>query len=603
MRLSLRAALSAFVVVAPLALVASQAGSSVAAAPAAKAVAAGKEKVPSNPTTRIAGLQHWCGSNGILCAEPSMNWDEFAGFKHAIKKGAHILPYIGHDEPATLFYSHQPGSGNNVTYQLVLPKDPPTVPKQNGSGGTDDFQLRPTFWFGMVMCDPNGNPNPDGAALTGHPTVPCKPDSDSNIYENLNPNSSHYIGLGPGQAFEELQFYPPGWVPWPTGIGCTAKQWCAALTIDTFADNQNTGALNNTACLNAAGPEPVNFAFLTKDGKSTAPASPLHPEHFIPNNAKNLLMNPGDNLTVHLFDTPSGLRTTVVDHTTGASGLMTASAANGFATVPFDPNSTATTCQGKPLNYHPEFSTSTPMTRNVNAAHTYNVSVSDEIGHFEYCAKVGTDPLATCKRPLGADTNDGDNAGLDPAGDDVLCLPASASTLVKIGGCTNTDGDFDSVSYNFNWPGSISNVTADRLLHPTSQLFSSPTTGGKNFTSMSFESDISRNESSDTAFRVNTPCQRHVANPADPNPGVGCVNPPPNSYFYPFYSTRQTASGCMWQEGGPYIPGTTNKFGGSAHAEFGPIELVNYPTAPFGTITKRLNDFINVLTTVPCRAG
>jgi hypothetical protein len=555
-----------------------------------------------NPTIKIAGKQTWCGTNGWECAEPLMNWDEFAGYKQAIKDGArNFLPYIGHDEPSTLFYSHQPGAGNNVTYQLVLPKDPPTRPKQNGSGGTDSFILHPTFWFGMVMCDPNGNPNPDGAALTGHPTVPCKPDSDSNIFESLNPSSSHYIGLGPGQAFQELQFYPPGWAPRPTGVSCTAKQWCAALTIDTFADNQNTGQFNNTACLNLAGPEYVNFAFLTKDGKSTAPASPAHPEHFIPNNAKNLLMNPGDSLTVHLFDTPSGLRTTVVDHTTGVTGSMTASTGNGFATVQFDPS--ATTCTVVPNAFHPEFSTSSPLTRNVNAAHTYNISFSDEIGHFEYCARVGTDANATCLKPLGADTNDGDTAGPDPAGDDVFCLPASISTRMRIGGCTNTDGDFDGTAYNFNWPGSISNPTADQLLHPTSELFTSPTTGGNNFQTMGFESNISRNESTDTEFGAANPCQRHVANPADPHPGFGCVNPPPNSSFYPFYSTRQTSAGCMWQEGGPYIPGTTNAFGGSAHNEFGNIRVINYPTAPLGTITRRLNDYDRFMGSIPCPAG
>ena len=124
MRFSLRAALSAAVVAAPLILVASQAGSSVAAP-------THKQPPPSNPTTRIAGLQHWCGSGGITCAEPSRNWDEFAGYNKAIRNGAHILPYIGHDEPATLFYSNQPGAGNNVTWQLALPKDPPTLPRQD----------------------------------------------------------------------------------------------------------------------------------------------------------------------------------------------------------------------------------------------------------------------------------------------------------------------------------------------------------------------------------------------------------------------------------------------------------------------------------------
>ena len=566
---------------------------------AASASAEVKSKLPSNQTTRIAGLQHFCGSNGITCAEPATVWDELAGYDKAIKAGARILPYIGHDEPAALFYSHQPGAGNNVTYQLTLPKDPPTRPKQDGSGGTFSFQLHPTFWLGMVMCDPNGSPNVGG--IPGHPAKPCKPDSDSNIYASQNPKSPRYFGLGPGQAYEEMQFYPPGWVRWPAGTGCTARQWCAALNIDTFQTNANTGAFNNTSCLNTVGPEPVNFAFVTKNGKATAPGSPLHPEHFIPDVRRDFLMHSGDRITTHLFDTPNGLKVTIVDHTTHTSGSMTASKANGFATVNWAPK--ANKCTTTPLNFHPEFSTSTPQTRNVNAAHTYNIAFSDEIGHFEYCAKVGTDPLSTCLQPLGSDTNDGDNAGPDPSGDDDFCLPARASLDVKIGGCLDIDGDFDGVAYNFTWPGSISNPVADRLLHPTSFLFSSPTTvGGKNFGSMAFESDISRNESSDTAFRVDVPCQRHVLNPSDPHPGVGCVNPPPNSNFYPFYSTRNTPAGCRWQEGGPYIPGTTNNFGGSAKAEYGPLRVVSYPTAPFGLVTKRLNDFRSRTMSVPCLA-
>ena len=121
------------------------------------------EAITTRRTTRplkIAGLQHWCGSNGITCAEPATNWSELHGYKAAVKAGAHIEGYIGHDEPATLFYSNVPGSGNNVTYQMTLPKDPPTLPRNNGSGGTDSFQLHPTFWLGMVMCDPNGLAEP-----------------------------------------------------------------------------------------------------------------------------------------------------------------------------------------------------------------------------------------------------------------------------------------------------------------------------------------------------------------------------------------------------------------------------------------------------------
>jgi hypothetical protein len=550
---------------------------------------ADNDKYPDNATTDLAGMQHWCGSNGITCAEPATTWDEVAGYDAAVKAGANFQGYIGHDEPATLFYSNHPGAGNNDTYQFVLPTDPPTKPQQDGSGGTYSFQLHPAFWIGMVVCDDQGSPNPDGAKLDGHATVPCKPDSDSNIYESTNPKSSKYFGLGPGQAYEEMQFYPPGWVAWPSGESCDATHWCAALNIDTFSENQNTQQFNNTACLNSVGPEPVNFAFITKNGKATAPANPGAPQHFTPDLKQDLLMNQGDALSVHLFDTQNGLRVTIDDHTSGTSGSMTASAANGFGDVLFDPN--AKKCTILPYDFHPEFSTSSPQTRNVDAAHTYNIAVSDEIGHFEYCGKVGNDPYSTCTDPLGPDTNDGDNAGPDPQGDDDFCLKGSQSTDIKINGCLDIDGDFDGVSYQFNWPGSISNPTADRLLHPTSDLFTSPTTNGVDFDSMVFESDISRDESSDTAFRIDDPCQRHILNPSDPNPGEGCVNPPPNSEFYPFYSTTHTSAGCMWQFGGPYIPGTVRDFGGSAAAEYGALRVVTYPYGPFGSITERYNVF------------
>src|SRR5580700_11153308 len=167
MRRSLKAALSAVVVAVPMVLVASQFGSSVAA-PTANGP---DQYTPHNATLKIAALQHWCGTNGITCAEPATNWSELHGYQAAVKASAHIYGYAGHDEPDTLFYSNVPGSGNNVTYQMTLPKDPPTLPRNNGSGGTDSFQLHPTFWLGMVMCDSQGSPNPDGMALTGHATV------------------------------------------------------------------------------------------------------------------------------------------------------------------------------------------------------------------------------------------------------------------------------------------------------------------------------------------------------------------------------------------------------------------------------------------------
>ena len=60
-----------------------------------------------------------------------------------------------------------------------------------------------------------------------------------------------------------------------------------------------------------------------------------------------------------------------------------------------------------------------------------------------------------------------------------------------------------------------------------------------------------------------------AANPpfCDPNTGANCVNPPAGAAFYPFFSTTFRHGGCTWQEGGKYIPGTVNDFGGSSTAE------------------------------------
>ncbi len=48
-------------------------------------------------------------------------------------------PYLGHDEPSALFYSHVPGSGNDATFNLTLPKQPPAQPAQDGSGTSWGF--------------------------------------------------------------------------------------------------------------------------------------------------------------------------------------------------------------------------------------------------------------------------------------------------------------------------------------------------------------------------------------------------------------------------------------------------------------------------------
>ena len=44
---------------------------------------------------------------------------------------------VGHDEPTVEFLSNRPGTGGgDLTYTMILPKNPPTRTNQAGTGGT-----------------------------------------------------------------------------------------------------------------------------------------------------------------------------------------------------------------------------------------------------------------------------------------------------------------------------------------------------------------------------------------------------------------------------------------------------------------------------------
>jgi hypothetical protein len=483
--------------------------------------------------------------------------------------------YVGHDEPSLLFYSNRPGSGSNQNYVVQLPKDPPKAPNQNGTGGTDNFMLHPAFWFGMAMCDTQSFPNF---------TTNCPAGSDSNIFNSPDPSSPSYIGKHPGTAFMEMQFYPPGWVPWPAGNSCAATQWCAALNIDSLSSNP-AGVNNNAACLNAAGLEYVNFAFITKNGVAQAPANPLDATAatFTPQPG-DLFMNSGDVLSVHMFDTSSGLRIDISDLTSHASGFMTASPANGFAEVNYQPK--ATTCSVTPYAFHPMYATSGPDTRVPWAAHSYNVAFSDEIGHFEYCNTVNT-TTGTCTSAGVTEKNGAtDN-------DDIGCFTASQSTLYPISGCLGADNDFDGPPYRNDWPGTGA-PGQDKKFAAQPYVFTSPTFNGfQRYSQVAFESDMPRVE------------YQNLGGPGpycDPTTGANCVNPPPGAQFYPIFTTAGHGSSCVWRLGGARMPGTTNDFGGSSVTEYKNLVALFYPTVVNGqpAAQYKFEDFHQTLPNNPC---
>ena len=502
----------------------------------------------SASTSRLAP-RFDCATRGSLCAE-------VADSEQAFGEGQ----YVGHDEPSLLWYSNQPGSGNRMRYSMTLPTEPPPAPAPGTRSYT--FQLTVADWFGMAMCDTESYPE------TVHT---CTPDSDTNIAAPTDPRHA-------GTAFMELQFYPPGWTPWPAGVSCAARQWCAALTIDSLSLNPVTGQENNKACLDTVGIEPVNFAFLTRDGRAQAPANPVDATAatYTPDLSRDLAMNPGDQLSITLHDTPAGLTTLVQDETTGLSGAMTASLANGFGQVIFNP--TGSKCRVRPYAFHPMYSTSSPQTRVPWAAHTYNIAFDAEIGHFDYCTRV-RHTLASCAG------REGPNAVEPTDADDNGCFPAADSLLVKVSGCIDSNEGFDGTSYLPDWPD------GNRELHPTPTFFTSPTTGGEyrdNYTRAAFETDTPRIEDGSLADN----CDRFT--------GHGCTlipitddNKP--AAFYPWFSSGTQGTQCTWTIGQDVPRFTTNDYGGIR--QYGSLLRVNYIDEP------RFNDFRNILPTNPCPAG
>jgi hypothetical protein len=504
--------------------------------------------------------------------------------------------YVGHDEPTAAFYSNVPGAGNHMAYSFQLPHDP-SAANPNTPGKSYQFELNGSIWLGMPLCDTQSYPEQVST---------CTPDSDSNIVDPaVSPNH-------PGTAFLELQFYPPGWVPWPTwqvAIGastCDPTKWCAAMNIFSLSEDPVNGTTQNATCAATTGVEYVNFAFVSKNGKTESPPNPVQATTatFTPDPKNDLFMSSGDNLKVSLADTAHGLRAVIRDLSSGQSGSMTASAANGFGQVQYDP--TGTSCVNIPYDFHPMYSTSSEQTRVIWAAHTTGVSFTSEIGHFENC----TGPTPIPATPFGLDASgnpitcpagntEGFGSNASPTdGDDDFCFPGSEALRIHINGCTETNVGFDGLAYQPVWPD------GNRALHPESIMFSSPRTGfgdTVNYSRVAFEADLPR---------IEPGCSRIT--------GAGCTLIPTTdkgtpAAFYPFYSAFQGGSpgehgasaahdgngGCAWGFGND-MPGG-NDLG--QNAQYGSLLTTTYLAFGGGGATiQRINNFRQVLPN-PCPAG
>ena len=104
----------------------------------------------------LSGDDPLCSSGSSLCADP---YDNPYG------------QYVGHDEPSLIYKSGIPGSGNDMTYTVTLPKDPKQQPNASGTGGGTWDSSGGPFWFGLTMCDSQSSPEF---------TNKCTPNRDSN---------------------------------------------------------------------------------------------------------------------------------------------------------------------------------------------------------------------------------------------------------------------------------------------------------------------------------------------------------------------------------------------------------------------------------------
>jgi hypothetical protein len=434
--------------------------------------------------------------------------------------------YVGHDEPSIRFLSTVPGSANDVTWNEQLPRDPAAAPTVANPGAdvTHWFELSIAPWFGMALCDPYS-----------YPQTACKPESDTNAPRNP---PTFNVGGG-GSSFLEVQFYPPGFAPFVDNISCDNTHWCASLHIN---DLECTLGFHhcNPNCI-----EPTNFAFIQTNGVPAGPPSPQL-ANLATNtpNADTLLMNPGDKLSVHIFDAtiPGGraLQVSIDDLTTGQSGFMQASAANGFmATI-------IGNCHGVPFNYEPEYDTAQPQNLVPWAALQGGILTQFEVGHFTPCTSVShpatftlgtfTDTYyQTCNGPYETSPDGGTN----PEVSDAPCFPVGdthggTAAPNEVSGCwegffQNGDLDFDGTTYWPNWPNSTAPTT-----FPSTFRQQQPSSNGHAYAGAQFETDAAASESTCSGATLS-----------------GCAVPPPGApgKFYPYWTQAAVGGQCVWEFG------------------------------------------------------
>ena len=105
-------------------------------------------------------------------------------------------------------------------------------------------------------------------------------------------------------------------------------------------------------------------------------------------------------IQLSISDPAAGFTTAIKDVTTGRTGFMVASAANGFM------NTNVNTCAGTPHAFHAEYSTASQQNQVPWAALEGGVLMQQEIGHFESCNSVANNLPFRVSDPDGQSFSD-----------------------------------------------------------------------------------------------------------------------------------------------------------------------------------------------------
>ncbi|MCI4350722.1 MAG: hypothetical protein L3K15_04340 [Thermoplasmata archaeon] len=231
---------------------------------------------PGSPfPTGSAPSVHPSGANGV---DPNQVYatDHCSGLYSQLGEPAYLHDCYGHDEPVMEFYSNQPGSGGNISWNVTLPID------RNATQNQSDLYV--AMWFGMTMTDPfgwlsqcflelqfypdqtwyngPGTPNPLNSTVNGawNAAAVAWQIQATSGYENpcfYQPAFLHNLGYGKGNG---------SYLNMTQGdrVGVTMTGWVG----DPFGENLSiidytNGQWSNITLYNSTGNYPLDPAYAT----------------------------------------------------------------------------------------------------------------------------------------------------------------------------------------------------------------------------------------------------------------------------------------------------------------------------------------------------